>query len=101
MMRRCDILAASYRNCVKSFVEMIESDIIAVNVDRFEFTDRNLTANEIRAARVTISEFGSLKLDTRNLLRHLFTKCKRIINAGMAPLPLQQTVHWVNSSVER
>jgi hypothetical protein len=45
-----DIPAASYRTYLRSFVKMIEFGIIVDNVDRLEFTDHNLNANEIRGA---------------------------------------------------
>jgi hypothetical protein len=87
MMRRGDILAASYRNYLRSFVKMVEFGIIVGNADRLEFTDRNLNANEIRTARVAIGELFSLKREIKTLFRNLFTECKRLINAGIASLP--------------
>jgi hypothetical protein len=87
MMRRCDILAASYRGYLSSFVKMIEFGIIVSNTDRLEFTDHNVSSNEIRAARVAFGELFYLKRETKTLFRKLFTECKRLINAVIAPLP--------------
>jgi hypothetical protein len=87
-MRRCDdILASTYGDDLHRFVKMIEVGIIVGNIDRLEFTDRNLNANDIRTAHVAIGELFSLRLETGNLFRHPFTQCKRTINAGIAPLP--------------
>jgi hypothetical protein len=87
MMKTCDILAASYKGYAVSFVKMIELGLIVSNIDRLEFTDRSLDTNEIRGARVAISELFSLKRETETLFRHLFTECRRLFNAGISPLP--------------
>jgi hypothetical protein len=87
LMRRCDIHSTSYKGYLFSFVKMVELGLIASNAERLEFTDRSLDANQIRAARVAISELFSLGRETKNLFRHLFSECRRLVNAGITPLP--------------
>jgi hypothetical protein len=87
LLRRCDIHSTSYKGYLSSFVKMVELGLIASNAERLEFTDRSLDANEIRAARVAIGELFSLVRETKNLFRHLFSECRRLVNAGISPLP--------------
>jgi hypothetical protein len=59
-MRRCDILSASNRGYLNSFVKMVELGMIVTNVERLEFTNRSLEANDIKPTRVETGKLFSL-----------------------------------------